>query len=138
MGRYLVTPRRRRAEPGRYLRSMRWSRPGDRGSASVWVLAIGLVVIVVAQAFAMVGAATVARHRAQAAADLAALAGALRVLDGESVACARAAEVSARNGAGLVACRVDGFDVIVTVEVAATGPGAWGAAQRSARAGPVE
>jgi secretion/DNA translocation related TadE-like protein len=114
--------------------SARWGRE-ERGSASVWVLAIGLVAIMVAQALAVIGSATVARHRAQAAADLAALAAALRVLEGESVACARAAEVSARNGASLVACRLDGFDVVVTVEVA--GPAVWGAAQRSARAGPV-
>jgi secretion/DNA translocation related TadE-like protein len=114
------------------------SRWGDRGSASVWVLAIGLVVLVAAQAFAVVGSAMVARHRAQAAADLAALAAAMKVLEGESVACARAAEVSAHNGASLVACRLDGLDVIVTVEVAAAGSVRWGAAQRSARAGPVE
>jgi secretion/DNA translocation related TadE-like protein len=104
----------------------------------VWVLAVGLVVIVAAQAFVAIGSATVARHRAQAAADLAALAAAMKVLEGESVACARAAEVSAHNGASLVACRLDGFDVIVTVEVAATGSALWGAARRSARAGPVE
>ena len=111
---------------------------GDRGSASVWVLAVGLVVIVVAQAFAMIGSATVAQHRAQTAADLAALAAAMTVLDGEAAACARAAEVSTRNGASLVACHLDGFDVIVTVEVAAAGLPLAGAARRSARAGPVE
>jgi secretion/DNA translocation related TadE-like protein len=118
---------------------LRWWRSsrGDRGSASVWVLAVGLVVIVVAQTVAMIASATVAGHRAQAAADLAALAGALRILDGESAACARAAEVSVRNGASLVACRADGFDVVVTVEVAA-GSAVWGGVQRSARAGPVE
>jgi secretion/DNA translocation related TadE-like protein len=102
------------------------------------MLATGLVVIVMAQAFVMIGSATVARHRAQAAADFAALAAALKVLDGESAACARAGEVSARNGARLVACRLDGFDVIVTVEVAAAGTPLGGAARRSARAGPVE
>jgi helicase/secretion neighborhood TadE-like protein len=116
------------------------SRPwrGDRGSASVWVLAVGLAVIAVAQALVVIGSVTVARHRAQAAADLAALAAALKVLDGESAACARAAEMSARNGASLVACHLDGFDVVVTVEVVATGAPLWGAARRSARAGPVE
>ncbi|MBX6750926.1 MAG: flp pilus-assembly TadE/G-like family protein [Micromonosporaceae bacterium] len=121
-----------------YLSKPRGLSRGDRGAASVWVLAVGLAVIVVAQALVVIGSATVARHRAQAAADLAALAAAMKVLDGESAACARAAEVSARNGASLVACRLDGFDVIVTVEVAVTGTPPWGAARRSARAGPVE
>ena len=90
-----------------------------------------------AMALALIASATVARHRAHAAADLAALAAALAALDGPIDACARAAEVSASNGASLLACHLDGFDAIVTVEVAAGGTG-WGAARASARAGPVE
>lgn len=110
---------------------------GDGGSATIWTLAVGLVFVVAAMALALIASATVARHRAQAAADLAALAAALRALDGPIDACARAAQISASNGASLVACRLDGFDAIVTVEVAVGGAG-WGAAQASARAGPVE
>jgi secretion/DNA translocation related TadE-like protein len=93
--------------------------------------------VVVAVTLALVAAATVARHRAQAAADLAALAAALRAWDGETAACARAAEMTARNGARLVACGLDGFDAVVTVEVPA-GVSRWGLARASARAGPVE
>jgi secretion/DNA translocation related TadE-like protein len=110
----------------------------DGGSATIWVLAAGLVVVLVAATLAMVGSATVARHRAQVAADLAALAAALRAWDGQSVACDRAADLSARNGASLVACRLEGLDAIVTVEVRAGGAARWGAARASARAGPVE
>lgn len=111
----------------------------DHGSATVWVLAAGLVVLLVATTLAGVGAATVARHRAQAAADLAALAAALRAFEGESVACSRASDMTGRNGARLVACRLEGFDAIVTV-AAGWGPGGggWGEAQASARAGPVD
>ena len=78
-----------RVMPGPLAARMRSSRD-DRGGATVLVLAIGLVTVLVAIASAAVGAAIVARHRAQAAADLAALAGALAALDGVEVACARA------------------------------------------------
>jgi secretion/DNA translocation related TadE-like protein len=101
----------------------------DRGSASLWLLGVGLAVVLVAVAAAMIASAVVARHRAQAAADLGALAGAARVADGEATACDRAAELVRANGAHLVGCRVDGLDVVVTVEV--------GRARASARAGPV-
>jgi len=121
---------RYRATPGRL--------HGDAGSATVWVLATGLVVVLAAAALAAVGSATVARHRAQAAADLTALAAAQRAVEGETAACTRAAEVSALNGARLVACRLDGLDMIVTVDVVPAGGAAWGAARASARAGPVE
>ena len=111
---------------------------GDAGSATVWVLATGIVLVLAAVAFAMAGAATVARHRAQAAADLAALAGALLAGDGEEAACQRAADVSARNGARLADCRLEGFDVVVAVEVAPARIVGIGVARGAARAGPVE
>jgi secretion/DNA translocation related TadE-like protein len=107
----------------------------EHGSATVWALFTGLVFLLVAATLAAGGAVTVARHRAQAAADLAALGAALRAWDGEPIACARAAELSARNGASLAACRLDGLDAIVTVEVRTP---QWGTARASARAGPVD
>jgi secretion/DNA translocation related TadE-like protein len=112
---------------------------GEEGMATVWVLAAGVVIVLVAVAFASAGAATVARHRAESAADLAALAGALRVVDGTDTACARSADVSAANGAHMVACTVDGLDVTIVVEVSAIA-GIWfsGTARAAARAGPVE
>jgi secretion/DNA translocation related TadE-like protein len=112
---------------------------GDRGGATVLVLAIGLVTVLVAIASAAVGSAIVARHRAQTAADLAALAGALDSLDGVEVACARAREIAASNGGHLIACDLDGLDVVVTVEARPSGLAAMGGTARaSARAGPVE
>lgn len=105
----------------------------ERGAASLWALAVGLVLVLFAGALSAVGTAVAARHRAQTAADLAALAGAARALEGASVACGRAGEYAALNGAGLAACRLDGFDLIITVTVATrTGP-----AYASARAGPI-
>jgi secretion/DNA translocation related TadE-like protein len=112
-------------------------RRADDGSATVWVLVTGLVFVLVAAAVALVGSATVARHRARSAADLTALGAALRAWDGEVEACAWAAELSARNGARLVECHLDGFDAVVTVEVAPAGVPGIGAARASARAGPV-
>jgi secretion/DNA translocation related TadE-like protein len=96
-------------------------------------LAVGLVLVLFAGALASVGAAVNARHRARTAADLAALAGAARALEGASVACGRASEYAAANGAGVRACRLDGFDLIVTVAVSTR----FGPAVASARAGPV-
>ena len=110
----------------------------DQGSATVWILAIGLALASAAVAIAMAGAGTLARHRAQAAADLAALAGALRTFEGEQAACQRAAEISARNGARLVSCHLDGLDVVVAVEVAPVRLAGIGVAGAAARAGPVE
>jgi secretion/DNA translocation related TadE-like protein len=111
----------------------------DRGGATVLMLAIGLVTVLVAIASAAVGAAIVARHRAQNAADLAALAGALDALDGVEVACARAGEIATQNGGHLTACDVDGLDIVVTVQAWPTGLAAMaGSAHASARAGPVE
>lgn len=110
----------------------------DRGAASIWVLAIGLVLFAAGLAGAAVGAARVARHEARVAADLGALAGAMRALDGTDGACARAAALVSRNGGHLTKCTVDGLDVIVTAEVAVTPlPGLTRTATADARAGPV-
>ena len=83
----------------------------------------------------MAGGLLVARHRAQSAADLGALAGALRAVEGTGVACPAADRIVRANGGRLVACRVEGLDVVVTVRVA--GPAGWGSAEESARAGPA-
>jgi secretion/DNA translocation related TadE-like protein len=100
------------------------------------MLAVGLVFVVAATTITFAASVRVAHHRASAAADLAALAAAWHTWDGEAVACERAADVTARNGARLVACRLDGLDAVVTV-VFLAGAG-WGAVRASARAGPVE
>jgi secretion/DNA translocation related TadE-like protein len=113
---------------------------GDRGSASLWLLAVGLVLVVVAMTAATVGAIRVARHQAQTAADLGALAGAARVLHGPQAACARAGAFVAANGGRLRGCQADGLDLQISVEVTARAPGLPGLSPvvgASARAGPV-
>jgi secretion/DNA translocation related TadE-like protein len=76
---------------------------GDRGSASVWVLACSALVLLIGVATSMRTAAVLARHRAESAADFAALAAAGRIgLGGDG--CAAAAALAAANGAALVRC----------------------------------
>jgi secretion/DNA translocation related TadE-like protein len=97
--------------------------------------AMVVVLLTVTGGVAYLGAAEVARHRAQAAADLAALAAAARVPAGAETACAEADAVARAMRAGTSRCVVEGLDVVITVEVSAGG-GRWGTAQAAARAGP--
>jgi secretion/DNA translocation related TadE-like protein len=113
-------------------------REWSRGSASLWLLAIGLVLVAAGLGGAAVGAARVARHQARAAADLGALAGAARALDGPAAACARASAITVANGGRVTSCRPDGFDLELSVQVAVEPvPGLRRLATATARAGPV-
>ncbi|EGD55061.1 hypothetical protein SCNU_11046 [Gordonia neofelifaecis NRRL B-59395] len=88
-----------------------------------------------------VGAAVVARHRAQSAADLAALAGAAAESSGQGDGCGEARRLAARQEGAprVVGCSVDGGDVQVRVAVRIS-LGRYGIrdAVAAARAGPVE
>jgi secretion/DNA translocation related TadE-like protein len=101
------------------------------------VLAAAMVAVVlcVAAACAYVGAVVVARHRAQAVADLAALAAASALPSGVGPACARAATVARAMRVDAVDCRVEDLDAVVTVRVAVK---FVGVTQAAARAGPVD
>lgn len=81
------------------------------------------------------GSVVVARHRAQAAADLAALGAAARLSAGAQAACGQASLLARRMRADENHCTVEGLDVVVTVEVAV---GKGGRATAAARAGPVD
>jgi secretion/DNA translocation related TadE-like protein len=93
------------------------------------------VLLCVTGAGAYLGSVVVARHRAQAAADLAALAAAARLPAGTAAACARARAVVHEMRVGDAECGVDDLDVVVTVEVAVV---IAGTARAAARAGPVD
>jgi secretion/DNA translocation related TadE-like protein len=113
-------------------------RLADHGSATVWVLAVGLAFVLLGLACATVGVAAIGRHRAQTAADLGALAGAARTLEGPAAACSRATDIAAANGGRVTGCVVQGFDLIVTVEVVVHLPSRGiRVATARARAGPV-
>jgi secretion/DNA translocation related TadE-like protein len=84
-----------------------------------------------------IGSAVIARHRAQAAADLAALAAAVHLADGADAACMQASTVAKAMRAGITQCTVDKLDVVVTVDVKAVlGRLGVGPARAFARAGP--
>lgn len=110
----------------------------ERGSATVWsagaiaalLLLVGLVV--------GIGSAAVTRHRAESAADLAALAAAAYATSGDEPACARARWVAVGMRTELTACRLRGWEA--EVELTARPPGAlrgFGTATARARAGPA-
>ncbi|MFE7529717.1 Rv3654c family TadE-like protein, partial [Kitasatospora sp. NPDC057542] len=82
-------------------------RGPDAGSATVWLLALAMLGTAVFAATIAVGSVVAARHRAESAADLAALAAADRLLLDPDGGCARAAGIVAAQGAGLVSCAVD-------------------------------
>ncbi len=108
----------------------------------MWTAGAALALLSVFAMLMYLGAAAHARHRAAAAADLAALGAAARVTHGAGNACEAAALVARRMNADLRSCQVRGWDVLVTVRVAAGVPlgdiGGAGAATARARAGPVE
>lgn len=110
----------------------------DGGLATVWAAAVVAVLMVLLVGGLHLGAAILARHRAESAADLAALAGAQHSAEGERVACGSATAVADADGSSMVRCRQVGWDVLVDVQVPVPVPilGAETATAR-ARAGPA-
>ncbi|MFJ8230255.1 Rv3654c family TadE-like protein [Streptomyces sp. NPDC094448] len=80
----------------------------DGGSATVWVALAATVLCALFGTVLALGQVVIARHRAAAAADLAALAAADHALRGEAVACTRAAEAARAQGAVLLRCQLLG------------------------------
>jgi secretion/DNA translocation related TadE-like protein len=110
----------------------------DEGAGTVLVLGLVAVVTVLAAALALLGQAASARHRAEAAADLAALAAADVVLGraaGEP--CTRARRVATAGRARLTACQVlpDGSVRVETTTTPSGAAGVLGTARAVARAG---
>jgi len=97
------------------VRTEPWIR-AERGAATVF----GLALIAVLVSFAMLCAAAASligtHRRAEAAADLAALAAAQAVADGND-GCGAAATIARANDANLGSCQVEGANVVVTVSV---------------------
>ncbi|WP_157430316.1 Rv3654c family TadE-like protein [Actinomadura macra] len=119
----------------------KWSQAGerDRGAGTLWVLAFTAIIWLGGVTAMAIGGVRAARHRGDAAADLAALAGAARVPDGAGVACASARSIAAESGARLMRCAIEGrvIDVSVTLTVRVPlGIDAVRVVSR-ARAGPV-
>jgi len=106
---------------------------GQAGSATIYVLS--LVVLLLAGTVGVAGFAALAtaKHRATAAADLAALTAASTPTGG----CPAAADTAAHNGVRLTSCVREGSDVTVTVSLVAEAPfGLRPTVRAMARAGP--
>jgi secretion/DNA translocation related TadE-like protein len=119
----------------------RWPRSNqdDRGSATLVAVAVMAVLLALTLGGVAVGSAVIARHRAQAAADLAALAAAAHLADGAGEACSHAAALVHAMRTVLTQCAVEDLDVVVAVDASVVfGRMGVGPARASARAGPVE
>lgn len=108
----------------------------ERGSASVLVVSLIGVLLLLGMTAAFMTAGAAAHRRAQAGADLAALAGAGALQRGDDP-CSAAAGVAARNRVTVVRCTIDGEDVVL--EVGVDSPELWGHTfeiRGESRAGP--
>ena len=111
----------------------------DRGSGTIWIAAMAAILCVVASTVMLLGLAQTARHKANSAADLAALAAAQVLVDGTGSPCAVASGTAATNGARLASCAVAGEIVSVSISVdVRLGRFGLGTATATARAGPVD
>src|SRR3954470_17032148 len=126
-----ASPSRRRPSPRPNLAK------AERGSASLVAVAMMAVLFAITTGGVYVGSAVIARHRAQAAADLAALAAAVHLADG--TACTQASAVARAMRTAVTQCVVEDLDVIVTVDAPlAVGRMGVGPARAAARAGPAD
>ena len=114
---------------GRRGKSFRELCRDERGSTTVTGAFITAMVLVLTMVAIQAGAVLVEQRRAETAADLAAVAGAVDNQKGGG-GCDAAATVAAENGADLTGCAVAGEDVQVTVS--------RGERSAVARAGPAE
>lgn len=109
---------------------------GERGAVSVHAASVALVAVLVTAGLTEAGALVAMRHRAAAAADLAALAGSRASVNGDD-GCTAARSAARANHAELVACRMDAD--VATVTARTTSARWWGhrwAAEVRARAAP--
>ncbi|MQY17959.1 Rv3654c family TadE-like protein [Nocardia macrotermitis] len=112
-------------------------RPTERGAATVTACLALTALLAATLLFVQVGVVIIARHRAQAAADLGALAAAGALATGTD-ACARARDLGQRMRVRVRSCVVDGWDVTVVAELtAALGPLGTPDVRAVARAGPA-
>jgi secretion/DNA translocation related TadE-like protein len=110
----------------------------EGGSATVWAAVAVAALLFIASFIFWLGSATIARHRAEGAADLAALAAAGVVRRGTGPACDLARLVAERMATRLVGCRFDREDALVEVSALAPGvPLSFGSPGARARAGPI-
>ncbi|CAM4015979.1 Rv3654c family TadE-like protein [Kibdelosporangium persicum] len=108
--------------------------PADEGAASVLAAFVVAALVMVFGLMLAIGAATSARHKADSAADLSALAAATYLPWGEQAACEQARWVVDMMRMRLGECRMNGWVASVVVTTAVSGLGEITA---RAAAGPV-
>lgn len=106
----------------------REGRTGEEGYATVVAAVLSAGVVGIAATAMLAAGNTLAHHRAQVAADMAAVAGAHRAWAGGD-ACAVAEGTARDNQAEMVECRREAADVVVTVALRGR--------TATARAGPL-
>lgn len=112
---------------------------GDKGSVTVAACFAVAALIALTVLVTQIGGVVVARHRAQTAADLSALAAAGELRDGAEAGCAAAESLGRRMRAAITRCEVAGWDVLIEVEeIVPMGPFGARRIRAIARAGPVE
>ena len=112
---------------------------GDAGMTAPIVLALAGLLALLGATASSVAAVGVARQRAAAVADLAALAAAQHALEGQQVACGWAQRVAHADAAAVRSCRLSADVAEVVAEVRPPGPlGRLGVATSRARAGPAQ
>ncbi|MDQ7808138.1 flp pilus-assembly TadE/G-like family protein [Amycolatopsis sp. A133] len=112
-------------------------RRSDRGAATIWTAMAVAALTGITTLALWLGAAVIARHQAESAADLGALAAASHASEGPTQACERARWIADRMGVTLLTCRWQQLDALVEIE--ARGPSLAGLPRPSAhaRAGPT-
>jgi secretion/DNA translocation related TadE-like protein len=109
----------------------------DSGVATIWTAMAVAALAGVAVLGCWLGAAVVARHRAETAADLGALAAASHAAEGPVRACERARWVADRMGVALLTCRWQRLDALVEVQAPSFAFAGVPAPSARARAGPA-
>ncbi|MFC7623248.1 Rv3654c family TadE-like protein [Microlunatus sp. GCM10028923] len=128
---------------GNGLSASRWLPPRDeRGSGTMLMVGVMIVITVLAFVGTCVAGYAVAVHQARAAADLAALSGAVARTDGGD-GCATATSIARANRTTMTTCDVvgDQLDFVITIQVRRDVPPLWPGLPESvsakAHAGPV-
>jgi len=111
----------------------------ERGSATLAGAGMIMAVLALFMIGLQLGSVVTARHRAEASADLAALASAAQALAGPEAACRSAAKVAERMSTTLTSCELQGWNATVRVSARPSGLAErFGVANATARAGPVQ
>ncbi|MGW4060302.1 Rv3654c family TadE-like protein [Amycolatopsis sp. NPDC004747] len=109
----------------------------DTGAATIWTAMAVAALTGVATVALWLGATVIARHQAESAADLGALAAASHASEGPVQACERARWVTDRMRVRLVTCRWQQLDALVEVEAPTPAFAGLPKPSARARAGPT-